>query len=47
MIKDVNSRFVHYFVSTKIRQILLSYELVEHDFFLLVFCSYKNELLLV
>ena len=49
MIKDVNSRFGHYFISTKIRQILLhlGYELVEHDLFLFAFCSYKNELLLV
>ena len=49
MIKDVNGRFNEYSISLKIRQILLhwSYELVETDLLRFVFCSYKNELLLV
>ena len=47
MIKDVNGRFDDYSILPKIRQILLhwGYELAESDLF--VFCSYKNELLLV
>ena len=55
MIKDANGRFDDYSISPKIRKILLHwcYELVECDLLLLLllllllFCSYKNELLLV
>ena len=49
MIKDVNSKFDHYSISSKIRKILLhwGHELVENDLLLFIFCSYKNELLLV
>ena len=49
MIKDVNGRFDDYSSLPKIRQMLLHWgcELVESDLLLFVFCSYKNELLLV
>ena len=49
MIKDVNGKIDDCSISPKIGQIswYWGYELVESDLLRLIFCSYKNELLLV